>query len=215
MSKYTNIELIVLLTKYKKEKNIKIPNIQKMKKEDLINNCNKYKLIDTDVNDIEHSISIEYLSKKQMRQDIEVYFLKQNKTIDNIEKFSKKELINIMEENEIPHLTKEQLIKELEYNTKINNLKDIIKYNYIKYGLFDIKEYNFDQMNIEELENFININNLVINLNDYQDIIELSNNLKSVYSLYCKNNNINVNIEKRNIPYLLDKIKSITCDYYI
>jgi hypothetical protein len=209
-NKYTNIELIAILTKFKKDKKIKIANIQKMKKEELINLCKKHELFNNELHNENNNITIENLSKKQMRQDIEIFFIKQNKTIDNIEKIPKKGLIEIMEENNIPHLTEEQLVKEYEYNTKINQLKDIIKYNYIKFGVINIAEYNFDEMNIEELENFIKINNLITDISDYYYINELSNNLISVYSQYCRNINKNIDINKRNIPYLLEKIKSIT-----
>ena len=211
MSKYTNIELIVMLIKYKNENNIKIPNIQQMKKEELLDNCKIYKLID--INEIDNgviSIALERLSKKQMIQDVEIFFLKQNKDIKDIEKFNCKKLIEIMEEYNIPHLTQKQMEKEMEENIQICTLKDIIKYNYIKYGLFDVKKYNFDEMNIEELQKFIKENKLNINIEDYEHIDNMSNQLITIYTTYCNNIKKKIDIEKRTIPYLLEKIKKIT-----
>lgn len=211
MSKYTNIELINLLITYKKEHKIRIPNIQKMNKEELLENCKKYKLIDVDEDDNgEVDIPIERLSKKQMQQDIEIFFLKQNKSIDNLEKIPRKELIELMEEHSIPHLTDEKLQKEFEESNLICSLKNIIKYNYIKYASYDIRDYNFDEMSIEELQKFITDNNLDIDINDYDSIDNMANHLVVVYTTYCKSVHKKIDIERRTIPYLLDKIKNIT-----
>jgi hypothetical protein len=89
-TKLSNIELIVLLKNYAKQEHIKIPKLQQKNKDDLIKLCKTYNLLEHKDNNNNVIINVENLSKKQMINDIEVFFLKQYKKIDNLRKMKKK-----------------------------------------------------------------------------------------------------------------------------
>ena len=108
---YTNIELISILKKYKRDNKLKIPNIHKMKKDDIIELCTKFKLLD--VSDVKISnINPENLTKKQLLNDISVFLCKQGKNIENINKLKRDELIEYFNKYSIPHISDDQLKKE-------------------------------------------------------------------------------------------------------
>jgi len=106
------------------------------------------------------------LSKKDLINDINIFFLKQGKICEgNIYKISKRKLIEIMIENEIPHIDTEKLKLEIEETEKFNYYIDIIYYNFIKYK----------NINIDDIKNIHNNPN--INSNDLNKII-IDNNLR-------------------------------------
>lgn len=109
------------------------------------------------------------LSKKQLINDINIFFLKQGKICEgNIYKISKRKLIEIMIENEIPHIDNDKLKSEIEETEKFNYYIEIIYYNFMKYKNIDI----------DIIKNIHNIhNNPNINSNDLNNII-INNNLR-------------------------------------
>lgn len=205
-TKLSNIELIVLLKNYAKQEHIKIPNLQQKNKEELMKLCTAYKLLEQrDNNNVK--INVENLSKKQMINDIEVFYLKQYKKIDNLRKMKKNELINIIEENDIPHITEDELKKQITEMNNYNNYVMIIKYNYIKYDLFSLKSIDFDNLTSNDLLKFIKDNKLDTNCDEtsFNNISQLLSNLILSYKSYCNNMNIEYIIEKGTIPYILNK----------
>lgn len=210
-SKLSNIELIVLLKNYKKKEHIKIPNLQKKNKEELIELCKNYKLLDQEDNNNGIKINIDSLSKKQMINDIEIFFLKQYKKIDNLKKMKRPELINIIEDNDIPHITETELKNQITEMNNYNKYVIIIKYNYIKYDLFSLSSIDFDKVNSNDLLKFIEDNKLDINCDEISldNINKLLGNIIVSYRTYCNNINIDCVIERGTIPYILNKLNNM------
>ena len=105
------------------------------------------------------------LSKKELINDINIFFLKQGKICEgNIYKISKRKLIEIMIENEIPHIDNEKLKLEIEETEKFNYYIEIIYYNFMKYKNIDIddiyKIHNNPNINSNDLNKIIIDNNL-------------------------------------------------------
>jgi hypothetical protein len=105
------------------------------------------------------------LSKKQLINDINIFFLKQGKICEgNIYKISKRKLIEIMIENEIPHIDNDKLKSEIEETEKFNYYIEIIYYNFMKYKNIDIdiikNIHNNPNINSNDLNNIIINNNL-------------------------------------------------------
>ena len=108
----SNIEMIVLLTNYKNHNKLKIKKISKMNRSILIENCAKYNLIET-----RHLYSnvIDYnlLTKKQLFENIQTFYSRKGLYIDKIEKLNKETLIQLMIDQKIPHITKDDVKKEI------------------------------------------------------------------------------------------------------
>jgi len=220
-NKLSNIELIVLLKNYSKASNLKIPKLQQKNKQELLYLCKFYKLLNTtndnnNVNDNDNvNIPIKYitetLTKKQMINDIEIYYIKQNKKIDNLHKMKKDELIIIIDDNNIPHITQLDIKNEIEEFNKYNEYLIIIKYNYIKYDKFLLNSIDFDNLNSKDLLSFIETNKLDTNCNE--DLFNITNkflgDVITSYKTYCKNMNIPCFIERGTIPYILHNLNKL------
>ncbi len=74
------------------------------------------------------------LTKKELINDINIFFLKQGKACEvNLYKISKSKLIEIVIENDIPHIDKDSLKTEIEETEKFNYYLEVIYYNFMKY----------------------------------------------------------------------------------
>lgn len=74
------------------------------------------------------------LTKKELINDINIFFLKQGKACDvNLFKISKSKLIEIVIENDIPHIDKDALKAEIEETEKFNHYLQVIYHNFMKY----------------------------------------------------------------------------------
>jgi len=152
------------------------------------------------------------LTKKDLINDINMYYLKQGINCENIYKISKSKLIKIIIENDIPHIDNETLKKEIEETEKFNDYMDIIYYNFIKYknisyeDIFKIK--NNSNINSNDLKEFISKNNLK-NCYNINGIKELAINLYKVYDDYCQKNNTKNTIQFKTIPDIIMSLNSL------
>lgn len=74
------------------------------------------------------------LTKKELINDINIFFLKQGKACEvNLFKISKSKLIEIVIENDIPHIDKDALKTEIEETEKYNHYLQVIYHNFMKY----------------------------------------------------------------------------------
>jgi len=76
---------------------------------------------------------ITKLSKVELIKSINFYYLKNGVRCENLTKFSKNKLINLMIENGITYVDEETLKNEILTIETYNYLKDIIYGNFIKY----------------------------------------------------------------------------------
>lgn len=150
------------------------------------------------------------LSKKELINDINIFFLKQGKICEgNIYKISKRKLIEIMIENEIPHIDNEKLKLEIEETEKFNYYIEIIYYNFMKYKNIDIddiyKIHNNPNINSNDL------NKIIIDYNLRMDgfIKEtkiLVNDLYNSIDKYYKSTGTKNTIEFKTIPDLIKNL---------
>jgi hypothetical protein len=147
------------------------------------------------------------LTKKQLINDIKVYYLKQGQECDNnIMKISKTKLLEIVLDNDIPHINNETLKKEIEETEKFNFYMNIIYYNFIKFNkpsydiIRDIKSNH--NITSQDLDLIITENNLIIS-NDIEDIKILVLDLFNSIHKYCSNTNTKNTIQYKTIPSIL------------
>ena len=150
------------------------------------------------------------LSKKDLINDINIFFLKQGKICEgNIYKISKRKLIEIMIENEIPHIDTEKLKLEIEETEKFNYYIDIIYYNFIKYkniNIDDIKNiHNNPNINSNDLNKIIIDNNLRMD-GFIKETKILVNDLYNSIDKYYKSTGTKNTIEFKTIPDLIKNL---------
>ena len=156
--------------------------LEKMNKKNLLDKCHKLGLIKHDDTDITK------LSKKDMLNDISIYFLKRNVNYDYIYKLSKINLIKIIHDNEIPHITQEILEKEIIEYEAFNRYRDIIFYNYCKYKKVPLHLLvDIDKKNSDDLMKIINDFELIIPTNDFEygETIMFIKSMFNTYRNYC------------------------------
>ena len=150
------------------------------------------------------------LSKKQIINDINIFFLKQGKECDeNIHKIAKNKLINIMIENDIPHIDNEKLKNEIEETEKFNYYLSIIYHNFMKYKNIDIdqiKNIHFNNnLSSNELNEIIINNNLKFD-NYINETKELIKDLYNAMDKYYKNTGNKNIIEFKTIPDIIQNL---------
>jgi hypothetical protein len=204
--KISNIEMKMMLKNYKKANNIVIKNIAKMNRLALIEECAKYKLFDSN----KLTFDLKLLSKKQLQEDIKTFYLRQGLYIEKIYKINKETLIKLMLDNNIRHITKDEIEKETIELERYNVAMNIIKYNKIKY---DNIPYNdimniYNSYSIEDIEKYINDNNLNKKTDNIKNITELVSNIYNAYKQYCEKSNIEIDA-KNTLPSLLVSLNKI------
>ena len=150
------------------------------------------------------------LTKKQLINDINIFFLKQGKICEgNIYKISKKKLIEIIIENEIPHIDNEKLKLEIEETEKFNYYIEIIYYNFMKYKNIDIddiyKIHNNPNINSNDLNKIIIDNNLRMD-GFIKETKILVNDLYNSIDKYYKSTGTKNTIEFKTIPDLIKNL---------
>lgn len=155
------------------------------------------------------------LTKKQLINDINIHFLKQGKTIEtNIYKISKQKLIEIMVDNDIPHIDKETLKQEIEETERYNYYIDVIYHNFYKYKnisidvILDIQK-NHNNYNSNDLNKIISDYNLKFE-NDILDIKVLIQDLCRVYNNYCISTNTKNTLEYKTIPDIISQLSLLS-----
>ena len=153
------------------------------------------------------------LTKKQLINDIKIFYLKQGKECDNnIIKISKTKLLEIILDNYIPHINNETLKKEIEETEKFNFYMNVIYYNFIKFNkpsydtIRDIK--NNSKINSNDLDKIIKDNDLIIS-NDIEDIKILVLDLFNSIHKYCSNTNIKNTIQYKTIPSIIQFLNNL------
>ncbi len=206
MTSLSKVELLALIKIYNKN-NDKIKNVDKLKKEELLNVCQKYGLL-ADKKEEEIVIDLQDVCKKDLVRDVELYFMKQNRAIPNdVIHMRKSELIDYMILHNVKHYTSESLTRELEELQKYNELKNIIAYNIIRYDNVDV---NVLGDNSEDLQAYIVSNNLSTNIENLQAYAVLVNNLYTGYEAFCKTIGIKCEYDKiKSLPKIVRILNNI------
>lgn len=193
---YSRIELLAIIKAFNKGNSDKIKNADKMKKEDLINLCNSYSLINDESADITSKhIDLHNLSRNSLLQDISLYFIKQGKHVpSDILAMKKNDLIDFMETNEIIHYTPELIEIETKKYIAEDNAKKIIHYNMIRY----------DNVNTEDIDNnnlvgYVESQELDQEMKHFNSYAKMLSAIYTAYDKFCEE----TSCEKQN-----DKIKS-------
>jgi len=150
------------------------------------------------------------LSKKQLINDINIFFLKQSKICEgDIYKISKKKLIQIMIENEIPHIDNDKLKLEIEETEKFNYYIDIIYYNFMKFKNISFDDIHFihnnNNLNSNDLHSFIIKHNLRMDGFITETKI-LIHDLFNAIDKYYKSTNTKNTIQYKTIPDLIHNL---------
>ena len=183
-SELSKVEFLAMIKQYNKNNSDKIKNIDKMKKEEIMQICQKYNIIPTNVdNDIK--INLSNISKKHLLQDIELFFLKKGQPLPKeINQMKRNQLVEYMEENEIEHYTQSMIIEEIQKYNKQNHDKNVIYYNIMCYD-----NVNIDEIDNDNLEQFIKNNNLDENIDNLQATSIFLSKIYSSLEEFCKNTN--------------------------
>lgn len=156
------------------------------------------------------------ITKLDLINSISYYYLKKGLLCKNINKLSKKKLLEIYNENNIEFISNEKLKEMTLEIEKYNYLRDIIYCNYIKYENVPkeiIMNININST-LDELNEIIEKYNLKYEDN-FNNLKELTLNLYKIYNNYCsKSNIINKNKIENNfdcisLPILLKSFKDI------
>lgn len=152
------------------------------------------------------------LSKKQLINDIKVFYLKQGKECEGICKISKSKLIELIIENDIPHVNEETLKNEIQETEKFNYYMDVIYYNFIKFNNIPYDVISNIRANPDfksnDLHKIITDNNLIYG-NDMNEIKELSMELFNVIHNYCSKTNTKNTIQYKTIPSIIQFLSKL------
>ena len=155
-------------------------------------------------------IDITKLSKRNLLNDIDIFFFREKKECNyDLLKLKKKDLIKLMLDYNIPHITDEILKEETLKIEKNNRLKNIILYNFHKYNNVDVDILLTTTTN-EEFEKIIEDHNLTEepSENDLQELVKLIKNITALFKNYCLTTNKQFNIKMFTLPHILDVIKT-------
>jgi len=203
--KYNKIELLALIKNYNKKNADKIKNVDKLKKEDLLEICKKHALISCDDQCVVE-IDLRNISKKDLMRDVELYFLQQNKRIPNeIIQLKKQDLIDFMEINCIKHYTSDMIEKEIKECEKQNMFKNIIVYNIMRYNNIDVTKINNTNM-----EEFITENQLDTDIRHLQQYSVLVYELYQTYEKFCASTNMKFTKDSiKSLPKIIEHLQEI------
>lgn len=203
---YQKIELLALIKSYNKRNSDKIKNVDKLKKTELIEICKKYGLLSGNETEKIPPIDLRNVKKKDLQRDVELFFLKQNKTVPlDIIQMQKKHLIDFMELNEVIHYTPDIIEREIKDIQKQNVLKNIIVYNIICYDNVDVEKIDNDK-----LEEFITNNHLDTHIENFQNYCILLQELHTAYDKFCSSANKPIVKDKiKTFPKIIEKLQKI------
>jgi len=149
------------------------------------------------------------LSKKQMINDINIFFLKQGKVCEgNIYKVSKSKLFEIIVDNDIPHINNNNLKEEIEETEKFNYYLEIIHHNFMKYKNISVEIlrdiHKNKDLTSKDLEKIINNNNLIFE-NDLNELSILVNEIMNSINKYHKSK-----IAFKTLPDIIEELAIIS-----
>lgn len=205
MNELSKIELLALIKSHNKNNDEKIKNIDKLKKNEILQICQKYginihePIVKTKI------IDLRNIAKADLHRDVELFFLKQNKTIPKtVLQMRKKDLIDFMELNEIQHYTKELLETETKMYQEHNFLKNVIIYNIMRYDNIDISQIPDTR---DSLEQFIVENKLDTNIHMMHHYSVLLFKLYDAYDEFCTNTGEEKLVDKpKSFPKFISKL---------
>jgi hypothetical protein len=152
------------------------------------------------------------LSKKQLINDIKIFYLKQGKECDGIYKISKSKLLDIVLDNDIPHIDNDTLRKEIEETEKFNYYRNVIYYNFIKFNnpSPDIIRTINNNPNLTslDLDKIIKENKLIF-ANDIEEIKTLVLDLFNSIHNYCISTNNKNTIQFKTIPSIIQFLNNL------
>jgi hypothetical protein len=205
-TKLNRVEMLALIKTYNKSHDDKIKNVDKLKKDELVEICQKYSLLNTTEVHTRFIIDLRNISKKDLMRDVEIYFLKQSKMIpQDIVIMKKQDLINYMELNDITHYTPELIEKEVKRINREHHLKNIITYNIMRYDNIDIM-----QLDSDKIEEYIEENKLDTNIEHLHAYAVLLYNLHASYEGFCRSTGTEYIKDRiKTIPKILEHIKHL------
>jgi hypothetical protein len=152
------------------------------------------------------------LSKKQLINDIKVFYLKQGKECEGISKISKSKLLELVLDNDIPHIDNDTLKKEIEETEKFNYYRNVIYYNFIKFNnpSSDVIRtiHNNPNYTSHDLDKIIKDNNLIF-ANDIEEIKTLVLDLFNCIHNYCSITNKKNTIQFKTIPAIIQFLNNL------
>jgi hypothetical protein len=153
---------------------------------------------------------ITKLSKNELITSIKVYYLKKGVDCENLTKFSKNKLINLMIDNDIEYVDKETLKNDILSIETNNYLKEIIYGNFIKYEniSYDVIKNITTETSNDDLEKIINTYELK-NENEFKTIKEFAFNLYKLYKNYCEINQIKNDCIYVTLPSIMNSFKNL------
>jgi len=204
MDQYSKIELQALIKTYNKKNENKIINVDKLKKKELYEICIQYSLIHSSQSP-DNVINYKNITKEHLLQNIEIHFLKQQKPVPvTFAKMTKKDLIDFIELNNIPHFTPDKLKKEIEYYEKSSFYKKVIIYNMLRYD-------NVDPSQIENNEDYVKKKKLDTDIQHMNEYASLLKTLYDAYGNFCKNTGTEYEGSKiKSFPKIIALLKTIS-----
>lgn len=205
MNELSKIELLALIKSHNKNNDEKIKNIDKLKKNEILQICQKYGInMHGDIVRTK-TIDLRNIAKADLHRDVELFFLKQNKTIPKtVLQMKKNDLIDFMELNEIQHYTKELLETEIKMYQDHSFLKNVIIYNIMRYDNIDISQIPDTR---DSLEQFIVENKLDANIHIMHHYSVLLFKLYDAYDEFCTNTGEEKKVDKpKSFPKFISKL---------
>ncbi len=150
------------------------------------------------------------INKFDLIESIKIHYLKQGLLCQNLNKMSKEELVDYINENNIEYVDKDELKKEIINIETYNNLRDVIYCNFIKYENipYEIISNITKNTSNEELETIINKYNLKSEDN-FKNTKELIFNIYKSYKKYCENSKIPNQCTYITLPSIINALKKI------
>lgn len=202
-TKYSRIELLALLKIYNKTNDLKIQNVDKLKKDEIYNICVVYSLLPMNEN-IPKKINLTNIPRAHLMENIEMHHLKQDTNVPiEVTKMKKKELIEYIELNNIKHYTPEDIKQEIEELQNKRYYENVILYNIIKYD-------NVDYQNISNKSDFVVKNSLDSDIRYFQEYTEFLDEVYQSYERFCQKTGKNPpNHEIRTLPKFMKILKDL------
>lgn len=203
-TKYSRVELLALLKVYNKTNDLKIQNVDKLKKDEIYNMCVVYSLLPKNQY-IPNKIKLTHIPRSHLMENIEMHHLKQGTNVPiEVTKMKKKKLIEYIEFNNIKHYTPEDIKQEIEELQKDLYYENVILYNIIKYD-------NVDYQNISNKCDFVEKNNLDTDIRYYNEYSEFLDEVYQSYEKFCQKTGENPQNHKlKTFPKFVKILKDLT-----
>lgn len=150
------------------------------------------------------------ITKKELINSINVFYLKKGILCQNLSKISKQKLYDIYIENNIKYINEEELKKEILNVEEYNYLRDIIHCNFIKYENIPYEIIS----NINTSTSICELNEIIIkyDLKYEKTFINIKNlvyELYKSYKNYCDNSLIDNECVYITIPSLMKALNKL------